>query len=132
MFFDRAIQYTNFTDNQPVHNAYLHPAQSVLDSGPQLLSQTRLHMALFHYSVLNEKWFELSLVQQMINIGNEVKRALKFSADLIQVHNSFHKPVCIWLYFIQFFYCIWFIQNNHFSNPPVTCLKNIISHGAQR
>ena len=33
-------------------------------------------------SVLNEKWFELSLVQQMINIGNEVKRALKFSADL--------------------------------------------------
>lgn len=33
-------------------------------------------------SVLNEKWFELSLVQQMINIGNEVKRALKFSSDL--------------------------------------------------
>ncbi|MCI9437957.1 MAG: hypothetical protein HFH85_12445 [Lachnospiraceae bacterium] len=32
-------------------------------------------------SVLNEKWFELSLVQQMINIGNEVKRALKFSSD---------------------------------------------------
>ena len=32
-------------------------------------------------SVLNERWFELSLVQQMINIGNEVKRALKFSSD---------------------------------------------------
>ena len=32
-------------------------------------------------SVLNEKWFELSLVQQMINIGNEVKRALKFTSD---------------------------------------------------
>lgn len=32
-------------------------------------------------SVLKEKWFELSLVQQMINIGNEVKRALKFSSD---------------------------------------------------
>lgn len=32
-------------------------------------------------SVLNEKWFELSLVQQMINIGNEVKRALRFSSD---------------------------------------------------
>lgn len=31
-------------------------------------------------SVLNEKWFELSLVQQMINIGNEVKRALRFSS----------------------------------------------------
>lgn len=30
-------------------------------------------------SVLNEKWFELTLVQQMVNIGNEVKRALKFS-----------------------------------------------------
>lgn len=32
-------------------------------------------------SVLNEKWFELSLVQQMVNIGNEVKRALRFSSD---------------------------------------------------
>lgn len=32
-------------------------------------------------TVLNEKWFELSLVQQMINIGNEVKRALRFSSD---------------------------------------------------
>lgn len=32
--------------------------------------------------VLKEKWFELSLVQQMINIGNEVKRALRFSSDL--------------------------------------------------
>ena len=32
-------------------------------------------------SVLNEKWFNLSLVHQMLNIGNEVKRALKFSSD---------------------------------------------------
>ena len=32
-------------------------------------------------SVLNNKWFELSLVQQMVNIGNEVKRALKCSSD---------------------------------------------------
>ncbi len=32
-------------------------------------------------SVLSEKWFKLSLVQQMVNIGNEVKRALKFSSD---------------------------------------------------
>lgn len=31
--------------------------------------------------VLREKWFRLSLVQQMINIGNEVKRALKCSSD---------------------------------------------------
>lgn len=33
-------------------------------------------------SILNENWFQLSLVQQMVNIGNEVKRALKFSSDL--------------------------------------------------
>ncbi len=32
-------------------------------------------------SVLIEKWFKLSLVEQMINIGNEVKRALRFSSD---------------------------------------------------
>ena len=32
-------------------------------------------------SVLREKWFELSLVQQMVNIGNEVKRGLKFDSD---------------------------------------------------
>ena len=32
-------------------------------------------------SVLKEKWFSLSLVEQMINIGNEVKRGLKFDSD---------------------------------------------------
>jgi len=32
-------------------------------------------------SVLSEKWFQLSLVQQMVNIVNEVKRTLKFSSD---------------------------------------------------
>ncbi len=32
-------------------------------------------------SVLREKWFALSLVQQMVNIGNEVKRGLKFDSD---------------------------------------------------
>ncbi|MCM1027847.1 MAG: hypothetical protein NC432_15585 [Roseburia sp.] len=32
-------------------------------------------------SVLSEKWFKLSLVQQMVNIGNEVKRAMRFSED---------------------------------------------------
>jgi hypothetical protein len=32
-------------------------------------------------SVLNERWFALSLVEQMINIGNEVKRAVRFDAD---------------------------------------------------
>ena len=32
-------------------------------------------------SVLKEKWFALSLAQQMINIGNEVKRGLKFESD---------------------------------------------------
>jgi PIN domain nuclease of toxin-antitoxin system len=32
-------------------------------------------------SVLNERWFSLSLVEQMINIGNEVKRAVRFDSD---------------------------------------------------
>lgn len=32
-------------------------------------------------SNLNESWFALSLVQQMVNIGNEVKRAVKFDSD---------------------------------------------------
>ena len=32
-------------------------------------------------SVLSQKWFEFSLVEQMVNIGNEVERALKFSSD---------------------------------------------------
>lgn len=32
-------------------------------------------------SVLDEKWFSLSLVQQMINIGNEVKRAVRFDSN---------------------------------------------------
>lgn len=44
-------------------------------------------------SVLNEKWFELSLVQQMINIGNEVKRALRFSSDLDKRNIFFHKAI---------------------------------------
>lgn len=32
-------------------------------------------------TVLNESWLALTLVQQMINIGNEVRRAVKFDAD---------------------------------------------------
>lgn len=32
-------------------------------------------------SVLSEKWFDLSLAEQMVNIGNEVKRALRFSSN---------------------------------------------------
>ncbi|MCM1174599.1 MAG: hypothetical protein NC341_06045 [Blautia sp.] len=32
-------------------------------------------------SVLDERWFALSLVEQMVNIGNEVKRAVRFDAD---------------------------------------------------
>ena len=31
--------------------------------------------------VLSKRWFNLSLVQQMVNIGNEVKRALQFPSD---------------------------------------------------
>lgn len=33
-------------------------------------------------SVLNEGWFSLSLVEQMVNIGNEVKRAIKFDSNI--------------------------------------------------
>ena len=32
-------------------------------------------------SVLNESWFAMSLVQQMVNIGNEVKRAVRFDSN---------------------------------------------------
>lgn len=32
-------------------------------------------------SILSEKWFQLSLVEQMLNIGNEVKRALRSSSE---------------------------------------------------
>ena len=30
---------------------------------------------------LKERWFDLSLPEQMINIGNEVKRAVRFDKD---------------------------------------------------
>lgn len=30
---------------------------------------------------LEGKWFSMSLVEQMINIGNEVKRAVRFDSD---------------------------------------------------
>lgn len=32
-------------------------------------------------TVLNESWLALTLVQQMINIGNEVRRAVRSDAD---------------------------------------------------
>ncbi|MCM1184344.1 MAG: hypothetical protein NC337_13315 [Roseburia sp.] len=44
-------------------------------------------------SVLNEKWFELSLVQQMINIGNEVKRGLKYDLDSSKRNMFFQKAI---------------------------------------
>ena len=31
--------------------------------------------------ILDGKWFSLSLVEQMVNIGNEVKRAVRFDAN---------------------------------------------------
>ena len=43
--------------------------------------------------VLNEKWFELSLAQQMINIGNEVKRALKFSSNSDKKNMFFNRAI---------------------------------------
>ena len=44
-------------------------------------------------SVLREKWFELSLVQQMVNIGNEVKRGLKFESDPDKKYMFFQKAI---------------------------------------
>lgn len=44
-------------------------------------------------SILKEKWFELSLVQQMINIGNEVKRALKFSSNQDKSNMFFDRAI---------------------------------------
>ncbi len=46
-------------------------------------------------SVLREKWFALSLVQQMINIGNEVKRGLKFDSDQDKKNMFFKKQSSI-------------------------------------
>ena len=44
-------------------------------------------------SVLREKWFALSLVQQMVNIGNEVKRGLKFDSDPEKRNMFFEKAI---------------------------------------
>ena len=44
-------------------------------------------------SVLREKWFELSLVQQMVNIGNEVKRGLKVESNPDKKHMFFQKAI---------------------------------------
>lgn len=32
-------------------------------------------------SVVKESWFRLSLPEQMVNIGNEVKRAVRFDSN---------------------------------------------------
>lgn len=42
---------------------------------------------------MREKWFDLSLVQQMINIGNEVKRGLKFDSDPDKKTMFFQKAI---------------------------------------
>lgn len=44
-------------------------------------------------SVLREKWFDMTLVQQMVNIGNEVKRGLKFSSDPDKKNIFFEKAI---------------------------------------
>lgn len=44
-------------------------------------------------SVLKEKWFNLSLVQQMVNIGNEVKRAMKFSLESDKKNMFFDRAI---------------------------------------
>ena len=43
--------------------------------------------------VLTEGWFALSLVQQMINIGNEVKRAVRFDQDEEKKHAFMSKAI---------------------------------------
>ena len=43
--------------------------------------------------VLTEGWFALSLVQQMINIGNEVKRAVRFDQDEEKKHAFMDKAI---------------------------------------
>lgn len=44
-------------------------------------------------SVLRERWFALSFVQQMINIGNEVKRGLKYDLDTDKKAMFFEKAL---------------------------------------
>ena len=43
--------------------------------------------------VLIDGWFSLSLVQQMINIGNEVKRAVRFDHDEAKKHMFLDKAI---------------------------------------
>ena len=43
--------------------------------------------------VLTEGWFSLSLVQQMINIGNEVKRAVRLDQDEAKKHAFLSKAI---------------------------------------
>lgn len=42
---------------------------------------------------MREKWFELSLVQQMVNIGNEVKRGLKYESNPDKKYMFFQKTI---------------------------------------
>lgn len=42
---------------------------------------------------LDEKWFDLSLAQQMANIGNEVKRALRFPPDSDKRNMFFNRAI---------------------------------------
>lgn len=44
-------------------------------------------------TVLREKWFKLTLVQQMVNIGNEVKRGMKFYSDSDKKNMFFEKAI---------------------------------------
>lgn len=44
-------------------------------------------------SVLENSWFRLSLVEQMINIGNEVKRAVRFDSDKDKKNTFLEKAI---------------------------------------
>ena len=55
--------------------------------------------------VIRERWFDLSLPEQMVNIGNEVKRAVRFDEDnqkkrafIKKALEGLHGGSCIELY----------------------------------
>lgn len=44
-------------------------------------------------SVIREGWYQLSLPEQMLNIGNEVKRAVRFDKDYIKKRGFVDKAI---------------------------------------
>lgn len=44
-------------------------------------------------TILKDSWFKLSLVEQMVNIGNEVKRAIRFDSDKTKKDSFLNKAI---------------------------------------